>query len=122
MQVDVQRMAIDPNVANGGVKIIPDGNPVKCIPLVTRGSVPGTEVVTVDQLKPVAGIIAFKHIHSGTVPTDPAFPLFRSTTLPIHENQKSIRLGSVSPLQLLAGYNAAQAIRRSWLRLPDRRI
>jgi len=74
MQVDVQRMAIDPNAANGGVKIIPNGNPVKCIPLVTRSSVPGTEVVTVDQLKPVAGIIAFKHIHSGTVPTDPAFP------------------------------------------------
>src|ERR1700730_12700831 len=47
MQVDVQRMAIDPNAANGGVKIIPNGNPVKCIPLVTRSSVPGTEVVTV---------------------------------------------------------------------------
>ena len=44
MQVDVQRMAADPNTANGGVKIIPNGNPVTCIPVVTRGSVPGTEV------------------------------------------------------------------------------
>jgi len=60
--------------ANGGVKIIPDGNPVKSVPLVARASVPVAEVVTVDQLKPVAGFIAFKHIHSGTVPTDPAFP------------------------------------------------
>ena len=74
MQVDVQRMAADPNTANGGVKIIPNGNPVTCIPVVTRGSVPGTEVVTLNQLNPVAGIIAFKHIHSGTVPTDPDFP------------------------------------------------
>lgn len=74
MQVDVQRMATDPNTANGGAKIIPDGNPVNCIPLVSRGSVPGTEVVTVNQLKPVAGIIAFKHIHSGSVPQDPDFP------------------------------------------------
>ena len=74
MQVDVQRMAADPNTANGGAKIIPNGDPVNCIPLVSRGSVPGTEVVTVNQLKPVAGITVFKHLHSGTVPQDPDFP------------------------------------------------
>ena len=38
-----------------------------------RGSVPGTAVVNINQLKPVACIVAFKHIHSGTVPTDPNF-------------------------------------------------
>jgi len=74
MQVDVTRMFNDPNTANGGVRIIPDGNPVNCIPVVARGSVPGTQIVHLTQLEPLACIIAFKHIHSGTVPTDPSFP------------------------------------------------
>jgi len=74
MQADVQRMFADPNTVNGGVRIIPNNRPVKCIPPVTRGSVPGAEVVNIHQLDPVACIIAFKHIHSGTVPTDTTFP------------------------------------------------
>jgi hypothetical protein len=73
MQADIQRMASDPNTANGGAKIIPDANPVQCIPVVSAGSVPGSEVVTIKALQPVAGIIAFKHIHSGAVPTDTTF-------------------------------------------------
>src|SRR5438874_6024379 len=32
MQADVTRMFNDPNAINGGAKIIPDGNPVNCIP------------------------------------------------------------------------------------------
>ena len=74
MQADVQRMFNDPNAVNGGVRIIPNGLPVTCISPVTRGSVPGSEVVNISQLDPVACIVAFKHIHSGTVPTDPDFP------------------------------------------------
>ena len=74
MQVDVTRLFNDPNAVNGGVKIIPNGNPVTCIPVVSRGSVPGTEIVHLTQLEPLACIVAFKHIHSGTVPTDPNFP------------------------------------------------
>jgi len=74
MQADVQRMFTDPNLVNGGVRIIPNGLPVNCISPVTRGSVPGAEVVNIHQLDPVACIVAFKHIHSGTVPTDPNFP------------------------------------------------
>ena len=50
MQADVTRLFNDPNVNNGGVRIIPNGRPVTCIPLVTRGSVPGAEVVSVKQL------------------------------------------------------------------------
>lgn len=76
MQQDVARMFNDPNAVNGGVKIIPNGNPVTCIPLVTAGSVPGAEIVHVDQLEPVACIVAFKHIHSGSVPPDKDFPSF----------------------------------------------
>jgi hypothetical protein len=73
MQQDVARLAADPNTVNGNKKIIPDGWPVKCIGVVSRGSKPGDEVVTLDQLQPTVGIIAFKHIHSGSVPTDTAF-------------------------------------------------
>lgn len=73
MQADVQRMATDPNTANGGVKIIPDAKPVKCIPVVGRGSVPGSEVNTINGLGPEFGVIVFKHIHSGSVPTDTTF-------------------------------------------------
>ena len=41
MQQDVIRMWNDPNAHNGGAKIIPDGNPVKCEGAVPRGSPPG---------------------------------------------------------------------------------
>ena len=73
MQQDVARLAADSNTVNGGAKLVPDANPVNCIGVVPRGSVPGTAVVHINQLKPVACIVAFKHIHSGTVPTDPNF-------------------------------------------------
>src|SRR5215471_13537523 len=56
MQADVRRMFADPNTANGGVKIIPDGQPVACIPPVSRGSMPGSEIVNIHQLDPVACI------------------------------------------------------------------
>ena len=74
MQADVQRMFNDPNLVNGGVRIIPNGLPVKCISPISRASIPGAEVVNIHQLDPVACIVAFKHIHSGTVPTDTTFP------------------------------------------------
>lgn len=93
MQVDVQRMFNDPNVVNGGVKIIPDNKPVNCIPIVSRGSVPGTEVVHLSQLEPLACIVAFKHIHSGTAPTDPNFPF-----IPIN-NDSDPREPSLYPTQ-----------------------
>jgi hypothetical protein len=73
MQLDVARMAADPNTVNGGAKLVPDAKPVNCIGVVPRGSVPGTSVVNIDQLNPVACIVAFKHIHSARVPTDPQF-------------------------------------------------
>jgi len=74
MQADVQRMFTDPNLVNGGVRIIPNNLPVKCISPISRASVPGAEIVNIHQLDPVACIVAFKHIHSATVPTDTTFP------------------------------------------------
>ncbi len=74
LQADVRRMFNDPNTVNGGARIIPNGDPVQCVPVVSRSSVPGAEIVHLDQLEPLACIVAFKHIHSGTVPTDTEFP------------------------------------------------
>jgi hypothetical protein len=48
---------------------------VKCVGVTSRGSKPGDEVVTIDQLEPVASITAFKHLHStNTAPQDTSFP------------------------------------------------
>jgi hypothetical protein len=81
MQLDVIRMWNDPNVVNGAAKIIPNGNPVKCIGVVPRGSRPGEydEVTNqsrarrITQLDPDVCILAFKFIHSGTAPVDASF-------------------------------------------------
>jgi len=82
MQQDVVRMYNDPNLVNGGAKIIPDANPVNCIGVVPRGSYPGEYNPTTHQsqvrrlttpLDPLVCVIAFKHIHSGTAPVDPSF-------------------------------------------------
>src|SRR5499426_1534429 len=41
MQQDVIRMFNDPNLNNGGARIIPDGNPVNCVGVVPVSSPPG---------------------------------------------------------------------------------
>ena len=82
MQLDVQRMANDPNAVNGGARIIPNGDPVKCIDVVPANSRPGqfdeatnrSKATRLHQLDPHACILAFKFIHSGTAPVDPTFP------------------------------------------------
>src|ERR1044071_579301 len=82
MQLDVQRMFNDPNTVNGGAKIIPNGDPVKCVDVVPANSRPGqfdeatnqSKATRLHQLDPHACILAFKFIHSGTAPVDPTFP------------------------------------------------
>src|SRR5262249_31429228 len=56
LQLDVARMAADPNKANGGAPLVPNAKPVICNGVVPRGSVPGTSIVNIDQLIPVAHI------------------------------------------------------------------
>jgi len=86
MQLDVTRMWNDPNTVNGGVKIIPNGDPVKCVAVVPRSSAPGeytgtlanptggtTTVRRITQFDPQICILTFKHVHSGTAPVDPSF-------------------------------------------------
>lgn len=48
---------------------------VDCHDTTSAGSTPGAEIVTISQLKPVACITAFRHLHSTTVPTDPIIPI-----------------------------------------------
>src|SRR5205814_6733023 len=87
MQLDVARMFNDPNLHNGGAKIIPNGAPVDCVGAVPRNSPPGeytgtlvnptggtTTVRRISQFDPQICILTFKHIHSGTAPADPSFP------------------------------------------------
>jgi hypothetical protein len=87
MQADVARMWADPNLVNGGEKIVPDPNPVNCVAVTRAGSMPGnydpatntSSVTRLTQLDPQVCILAFKFIHSGTAPVDPSFvhtPLF----------------------------------------------
>ena len=87
MQLDVQRMWNDPNLHNGGTKIIPNGDAVRCVAVVPRGSRPGeydegadqSRATRLTQLDPQVCILAFKFIHSGTAPVDQSFahtPLF----------------------------------------------
>jgi hypothetical protein len=65
MQIDAARLA----GLIGGASTVP------CVPLTSRGSIPGSEVVTIHQLDPVATIKAFKHLHStNTAPQDTSFP------------------------------------------------
>ena len=87
MQLDVARMAADPNPQNGGVPVVPNANPVNCVGVVPRGSRPGqynegpnagqqkssaSKVAT--SMDPLVCVLAFKFIHSGTAPIDPSFP------------------------------------------------
>ena len=87
MQQDVTRMFKDPNLHNGGARIIPNGDPVNCVGAVPRNSAPGeytgtlanptggtTTVRRITQFDPQICILTFKHIHSGTAPVDPSFP------------------------------------------------
>jgi hypothetical protein len=83
MQHDVTRMWNDANVVNGGVKIVPSPDPVKCVEVVARGSRPGgydetrnppSRPTRLQQLGDDACILAFKFIHSGTAPVDGSFP------------------------------------------------
>jgi hypothetical protein len=61
-------------MAADAVKIFGAGTNVKCTSLTTPGSVPGSEVVDIDFLRPDICIRSFKHLHSGPAPLDPDFP------------------------------------------------
>jgi hypothetical protein len=63
------------NMQLDAARIFGEGTTVSCVSVTSSGSIPGSEIVTLGQLEPVATIKAFKHLHStNTVPQDPSFP------------------------------------------------
>jgi hypothetical protein len=82
MQADVARMASDLNLVNGGAKIVPDANPVRCVGVVPRGSYPGnydtrtgksTAAKLSTSLDQSVCVLAFKFLHSASAPVDQSF-------------------------------------------------
>jgi hypothetical protein len=63
-------------------RIFGAGSTVRCVGVVSRGAAPGAEIVKLDLLQPEATVTAFKHLHSGTVPTDPDVPLVTVKNIP----------------------------------------
>ncbi len=63
------------NMQLDAARIFGAGTTVPCVNVTSRGSIPGSEVVAIHQLEPVADITAFKHLHStNTAPQDTSFP------------------------------------------------
>ncbi|MFL5311640.1 MAG: MBL fold metallo-hydrolase, partial [Myxococcales bacterium] len=62
------------NMQLDAARIFGAGTAVKCVSLTSRGSLPGAELVPINQLEPVASITAFKHLHSTRVAQDTSFP------------------------------------------------
>jgi len=58
------------------------GSTVKCVPVVSAGSTPGSEIFRIKQLEPLACIVGFKHLHSVSVPHDPTVPLVTIHNIP----------------------------------------
>ncbi len=63
------------NMQLDAARLFGAGSTVPCVSITSRGSLPGSEVVPIHQLEPVATIQAFKHLHStNTAPQDTSFP------------------------------------------------
>jgi metallo-beta-lactamase superfamily protein len=63
------------NMQLDAARLFGAGATVPCISVTSRGSIPGSEIVALRQLEPVATITAFKHLHStNTAPQDTSFP------------------------------------------------
>ena len=61
-------------MAGDAARIFGAGTTVNCTSLTTPGSAPGSEVSTIDVMRPDVCITTFKHLHSGPAPLDPDFP------------------------------------------------
>lgn len=70
-QTALTRMKNDPFMQADPFFAIPQGTTIDCVGVTTAGSVPGTEVVRIPQLEPVACILGFRALHSVALPADP---------------------------------------------------
>src|SRR3954467_6496514 len=74
-QTALNRMKNDPFMQLDSFYRIPAGATINCVGVTTAASVPGTEVVRLDQLEPFACIVGFRALHSVSVPVDPDWGL-----------------------------------------------
>lgn len=74
LQADLARMKADAFMQADPEFAIPAAATIDCIPVTTAGSTPGTQIVRLKALDPVACIIGFRHLHSIAVPADPDWP------------------------------------------------
>lgn len=74
MQIDFERMAVDPRIQDHADRAFPENATLDCVPVTSSGSVPGTEVVNLAFLEPQACVTAFRHLHSIAVEPDSDFP------------------------------------------------
>ena len=73
LQGDLARMKADPFIQADPDFAIPQDRSISCTPVTTTGSVPGTQVIRISQLEPLACIVAYRHLHSVAVPLDPVW-------------------------------------------------
>jgi len=74
-QTALARMKNDPFMKADPFYAIPQNTTIDCVDITTAGSTPGTQVVKIDQLEPVACIVGFRALHSTSVPVDPDWGL-----------------------------------------------
>jgi hypothetical protein len=70
-QSALTRMKNDPFMKADPFFAIPPDAIIRCAPVTSAGSVPGTEIVRIRQLEPLVCINAFRSLHSVAVPVDP---------------------------------------------------
>jgi len=71
LQNDLARMKADAFMQADPSFAIPASTTIDCTAVTTTGSTPGTQILRLKPLEPVACIIAFRHLHSVIVPVDP---------------------------------------------------
>ncbi len=74
MQIDFDRMADDPRIQDYPERAFSNDATLKCVPVTSSGSVPGTEILNLPFLEPQACVTAFRHLHSVAVEPDSDFP------------------------------------------------
>lgn len=67
----LERMKNDAFMQADPFYAIPKNTTIDCVGVTTAGSVPGTQVVRIRQLEPIACVVGFRTLHSVAVPVDP---------------------------------------------------
>jgi len=72
-QTALTRMKNDPFMQADAWFAIPQSTTIECTGMTTAGSVPATEVARVRQFDPLVCVLAYRALHSTSVPTDPVW-------------------------------------------------